>query len=61
MANNHAVGSGNTSAGWCDRWNQIYVGGMKARHFMQSGDGNGNEQVRIWGEELMRGLKVIIR
>ena len=34
---------------------------MKARHFMQSGDGNGNEQVRIWGEELMRGLKVIIR
>lgn len=61
VANWTHVGSGNTTVGWCDRWNQIYVGGKKARHFMQSGDGNGNEQVRIWGEEVKPGLKLVIR
>lgn len=59
-ANWTLVGSGNTATGWCDRWNQIYVGGKKARHFMQSGDGNGNEQVRIWGE-VAPGLMLLIR
>ena len=54
------IGSGNGNAGYGDGWNQIYVGGKKARHFYQSGDGNGNEFVRIWGE-VDSGLMMIIK
>ena len=55
------IGAGYKTGDWCDGWNQIFVNSLKARTFLQQGDGNGNEAVRIWGEPLFSGLAITVR